>query len=224
MYKDIEKIYKKRSPYNIIKKWTLLIYFIVIFVSLILNFLTKIILIVLVLLTMPITIKLISEKVLNIKLKLNFGNKNGEQLLSTLIDNEEKRLFKNYLLNKNLYNEKAILCIIEHYRTLFKTKIINGNLISILSISISILLPFFSNKGFDFNSFKVALPYIVLFIVIIIIIYFFYIKIIEIKKFVKGEDGMIERLEEIFSEIYIECIDVSNSKKRINKNVKKETN
>ena len=26
MYKDIEEIYKKKSPYNIIKKWMFLIY------------------------------------------------------------------------------------------------------------------------------------------------------------------------------------------------------
>ena len=59
-------------------------------------------------------------------------------------------------------------------------------------------------------------------------LYFLYSQFIEAKKFLKGEDGMIERLEEIFSELYIKYIsdiEVSNlntSKKKIGKNVKKE--
>ena len=42
------------------------------------------------------------------------------------------------------------------------------------------------------------------------------------KKFLKGEDGMIERLEEIFSEIYIECINTNNPDKKSKSKVKKK--
>lgn len=35
MYKDIEEIYKKKSPYNIIKKWMFWIYVVFILISLI---------------------------------------------------------------------------------------------------------------------------------------------------------------------------------------------
>ena len=42
------------------------------------------------------------------------------------------------------------------------------------------------------------------------------------KKIFKGEDGMVERIEEIFSELYIECVnDVEQSKLSTKKKVKK---
>ena len=53
----------------------------------------------------------------------------------------------------------------------------------------------------------------------IILLYFSYNQFIEAKKFLKGEDGMIERLEEIFSELYVEYINESN----VDKIKKKET-
>ena len=45
----------------------------------------------------------------------------------------------------------------------------------------------------------------------------------EMKKMFKGEDGMVERLEEIFSELYIECVNgVKQSKLITKKKVKKQ--
>ena len=71
MYKDIEEIYKKKSPYNIIKKWTFWIYVIFIFISLVFNFLNKIVPMILVFIAMLLIMKVVSEKVLNTKLHLN---------------------------------------------------------------------------------------------------------------------------------------------------------
>ena len=121
-----------------------------------------------------------------------------------------------------MYNEKTILCIIDHYRNMIKTKKVGGNLLAILSIAIPVILSFYTKDGFDFNSLAISLPYLVIFCIVIIVLYFLYSQFIEVKKLLKGEDNMIERLEEIFSELYIECINTNivEKKKESKKQVK----
>ena len=75
MYKDIEEIYKKKSPYNIIKKRTFWIYVVFILISLIFNFLNKVVPMILVFIAMLLIMKVVSEKVLNTKLHLSIGKK-----------------------------------------------------------------------------------------------------------------------------------------------------
>ena len=226
MYKNIEEIYKKKSPYNIIKKWTFWIYVVFIFISLIFNFLNKILPMILVLIAMLLIMKCISEKVLNTRLHLSIGKKkDNEVALPLIIRNAEKELFKDYSIKNNLYNEKSLLCIIDHYRNMIKTKIVGGNLLAILSIAIPAVLSFYTKEGFDFNGLANALPYLISFSIMIILLYFSYSQFIEAKKFLKGEDGMIERLEEIFSELYVECINTNNAdkKKKSKKQTKRKT-
>lgn len=223
MYKNIEEIYKKKSPYNIIKKRTFWIYALFVSISLIFKFFNKIVLMILALIAMILAIKLVSEKVLNIKLYFNIGKrKNNDISLPLIIKNSENKLFKDYSIKNNLYNEKSLLCIIEHYRNLIKTKVVSGNLLAILSIIVPVLLAFYTKDGFDFNELASALPYIIFFVIIIILLYFSYSQLIEMKKFLKGEDCMIERLEEIFSEIYIECINTNYPDKKSKSKVKKK--
>lgn len=226
MYKDIEEIYKKKSPYNIIKKWTFWIYVIFIFISLVFNFLNKIVPMILVFIAMLLIMKVVSEKVLNTKLYLSIGKRNENEItLPIIIRNAEKELFKDYFIKNNIYNEKTLLCIIDHYRNMIKTKIVGGNLLAILSIAIPAILSFYTKDGFDFNGLAIALPYLISFSIVIIMLYFSYSQFIEAKKFLKGEDGMIERLEEIFSELYIECINTNivDKKKKSKKQVKKKS-
>ena len=226
MYKDIEEIYKKKSPYNIIKKWTFWIYVVFIFISLVFNFLNKIVSMILVFIAMLLIMKIVSEKVLNTKLHFNIGKRNENEItLPLIIRNAEKELFKDYSIENNMYNEKTLLCIIDHYRNMIKTKIVGGNLLAILSIVIPAILSFYTKDGFDFNGLAIALPYLISFSIVIIMLYFSYSQFIEAKKFLKGEDGMIERLEEIFSELYIECINTNivEKKKKSKKQVKKKT-
>ena len=226
MYKDIEEIYKKKSPYNIIKKRTFWIYVVFILISLIFNFLNKVVPMILVFIAMLLIMKVVSEKVLNTKLHLSIGKKQDNGVtLPFIIRNAEKELFKNYSIKNNMYNEKTLLCIIDHYRNMIKTKIIGGNLLAILSIAIPAILSFYTKDGFDFNGLAIALPYLVSFSIVIIMLYFSYSQFIEAKKFLKGEDGMIERLEEIFSELYIECINTNivDKKKESKKQVKKKS-
>lgn len=226
MYKDIEEIYKKKSPYNIIKKRTFWIYVVFILISLIFNFLNKVVPMILVFIAMLLIMKVVSEKVLNTKLHLSIGKKQDNGVaLPFIIRNAEKELFKNYSIKNNMYNEKTLLCIIDHYRNMIKTKIVGGNLLAILSIAIPAILSFYTKDGFDFNGLAIALPYLISFSIVIIMLYFSYSQFIEAKKFLKGEDGMIERLEEIFSELYIECINTNIVEKKIEskKQVKKKT-
>ena len=226
MYKDIEEIYKKKSPYNIIKKRTFWIYVVFILISLIFNFLNKVVPMILVFIAMLLILKVVSEKVLNTKLHLSIGKKQDDGVtLPFIIRNAEKELFKNYSIKNNMYNEKTLLCIIDHYRNMIKTKIVGGNLLAILSIAIPAILSFYTKGGFDFNGLAIALPYLISFSIVIIMLYFTYSQFIEAKKFLKGEDGMIERLEEIFSELYTECINTNivDKKKKSKKQVKKKS-
>ena len=226
MYKDIEEIYKKKSPYNIIKKRTFWIYVVFILISLIFNFLNKVVPMILVFIAMLLIMKVVSEKVLNTKLHLSIGKKQDNGVtLPFIIRNAEKELFKNYSIKNNMYNEKTLLCIIDHYRNMIKTKIVGGNLLAILSIAIPVILSFYTKDGFDFNGLAIALPYLISFSIVIIMLYFSYSQFIEAKKFLKGEDGMIERLEEIFSELYTECINTNivDKKKKSKKQVKKKS-
>ncbi len=226
MYKDIEKTYKKKSPYNIIMKKTFLIYVLFILTSLIFNFFNKVIPMILVFVAMILVLKKVSEKVLNTKLYFSFEkNKANEETLSAIIKNADKNLFKRYSVENNFYNEKSLICIINHYRNLIKPKIVGGNLLAILSIIIPTILSFLTKDGFDFNSLTNTIPYLVTFIIMIIILYFLYNQFISMKNLLKGEDGMIERLEEIFSELYVECVSESSimNKEKIKKTNKKKT-
>ena len=226
MYKDIEKIYKKKSPYNIIIKKTFLIYIVFILISLIFNFFNKVVPMILVFVAMILILKKVSEKVLDTKLHFSFGkNKANEETLSTIIKNTDQSLFKRYSVENNLYNEKSLICIINHYRNLIKPKMVSGNLLAILSIIIPTILSFLTKDGFDFNSLTNAIPYLVTFTIMIIILYFLYNQFISMKNLLKGEDGMVERLEEIFSELYVERVGESNivNKEKVKKTNKKKT-
>jgi len=226
MYKDIEKIYKKKSPYNIIMKKTFLIYVLFILTSLIFNFFNKVIPMILVFVAMLLVLKKVSEKVLNTKLHFSFEkNKANEETLSVIIKNVDKNLFKMYSVENNFYNEKSLICIINHYRNLIKPKIVGGNLLAILSIIIPTILSFLTKDGFDFNSLTNTIAYLVTFTIMIIILYFLYNQFISMKNLLKGEDGMIERLEEIFSELYVECVSESSiaNKEKVKKTNKKKT-
>lgn len=227
MYKKIEKLYKKQSPYNLVRKNMFIIYLIGTGISLLFNAHSNYILMVFTMLIMLFLIIKRCEKILQTKLhiSLNFNSK-SEKRLKDIIKDREKELFKNYIQKENLNNEKSILCILEHYRASIKNKITGGELLIILSIIIPIPLSFIKDGKFDFKGLETALPYLISFAIVIVICYLTFRNFIEIKKIFKDEDGMVERLEEIFSELYIECVnDIEISKpiiKKKNTKLKKE--
>lgn len=211
MYKKIENIYKKKSPYNILIHKTFFVYLVWVLITLFLNS-TKNYLLMTISLTATsiitiLWIKKVCEKVLNTKLYLNFKKKDSNSLhLSEIVGIKEKELFVNYLKENKIYNEKSIMCILNHYRSNNKIIITGGNLLSILSIILPIPLAFATKEGFDFSSLLTVIPYLISICIFIIIIYVSYKQFINFKSFIKGEEGMNERLEEIFSELYISFI------------------
>ena len=225
MYKEIENFYKKRSPFNVIKRKTFILYIIVVFLLWIFNINNFWLLMIITVLAMIFFMKRICEKELKTKLHISIGKKNkNEKCLQEIIDDKEREIFKEYLNKNKLYDKEIILLIIGHYRNQLKMKLIGSNLLSIISIVISIALTFVSKDGFNFNNFVDALPYLISLFIMTIIIYFSIKSIGEIKLFVKGEDGLFERIEVIFSEIYIEYINELNTKnKKIIKSSKKQT-
>lgn len=207
MYNKIEELYKKKSSYNIIKVRLFIAYFITIGILLILNHFKLYAFMIIVAILMFIVMKIICEKELKTKLYINLDRKDKTgKPLGELINLKERYMFKEFLKKEAIYNEKMLLCIIEHYRSLLKRNVVVGNLLAILSLVIPIISSFVDQKGFNMEKFVNAIPYLVVFSLFVIIIYFTYRKIIELKSFFKGEDGMVERLEEIFSEIYFELI------------------
>ena len=136
-------------------------------------------------------------------------------------------MFKNFLRKDKMDNLQTVKCIMEHYRNLVKPKIVSDNFWSIIAIAISVLLAFVTKDGFDFKSFESALPYLISFIFITLIILFSIKQFSGIKTFLKGEEGMYERLEVIFSESYIDSLkekDTSKKKRTIKIKNKKSKN
>lgn len=222
MYKDIETIYKKKSPYNKIKIRMFLIYFISIPFLLCFNYYRKYIMMIMTMIIIIFIIKKESEKILSEKLCFNFFKQNRNTIyLDQIVEKKEKALFIDYLKNKSIYNKETIKCILNHYRCYLRPKIIGENFISILSIIISISLAFISKDGFDISSFSASIPYLISIIFLFFVVYYPISKVAELKKFFSGEDGMHERLENIFSELYID-FNKKNNKKLLAKKIKIE--
>lgn len=229
MYKKIEELYKKKSVYNKIKIkmfWTYNV--IALFLSLF-NIFNLYVFMILTLIMAIIRMKYICEKELNTKLHFKFNKKDAkEKTLNEIMCEKENELFQNYLKTKKNYNLETLKCIMEHYRNLVKPKVVSDNFWSIIAIIVSILLAFVTKDGFNFNGFEKALPYLISIGFVVLIILFFIRQFSQAKVFLKGEDGMYERLEEIFSELYInyindiEVLNLNTQKNKISKNVKKE--
>lgn len=220
MFNKIEDLYKKQSPYNRITKKIFWTYIIIMPLLWILNIVRAYILMILVLVSVFFIMKKICEKELNAKLHFNFDKKDNKGLsLGEIISNKEKELFQKFLKDEKKYNRKALECILNHYRTYIKPKIVGDNFWAIIAIVISIALAFVTKEGFNINSFEKSLPYLISIVLTSAIIYFSIKKFAEVKKILKGEDGIYERLEIIFSELYIEY---EEEKIVVNKKPKKQ--
>lgn len=226
MYRELENLYKKQSPYNKIKRKLFFVYIVTVALLLLFNNFNNYGLMILIIFILLFVMKNIIEKELNTKLYLGLKKENHGKTIEQLIDIKEKKLFKEYLKSKNLYNTLALKCIMDHYRNLIKPKIVNDIFWTIIAIIVSILIAFITPSGFDFNSFERTLPYLFSFAIMIIIFWLFIKQFSEIKTFIKGEDGMLERLETIFSELYELYIESTNNqprKKRKKNTLKKDS-
>lgn len=140
-------------------------------------------------------------------------------ILMKKICEKENEMFQSYLIENKIFNSQTLKCIMGHYRNLVKQKVVSDNFWSIIAIAISVLLAFVTKDGFDFNSFEKALPYLISFTFITLTILFSIKQFSEIRTFLKGEEGMYERLE-----VYIECLkenDIPKNKKNYKNKTKK---
>lgn len=205
MYKRLEEYYRKNSPYNKIRKKTCFIYIVVIFLLLACNYYEKIFFMFIILILLFFVYKGICEKTLGTKLYFKYDKraKNGLSL-DEIILNKEKSIVNKYLEENNLYDRDSIECILNHYRYNKNVKIISGNFLGILSLIISVALPFITKDGYDFYTFISTISYFLALTVVVYIIYFSFNKFTELKKIFKGEEDVDERLEAILSELYVE--------------------
>lgn len=227
MYKKIEELYKKQSPYNKIKIKMFWTYIGIVFFLLLFNVIDSSFLMLLTVIITIIIMKNICEKELDTKLHFKFDKRDTKgKPLDEIICEKENEMFLSHLKENKIYNSQTLKCIMEHYRNLLKPKVVSDNFWSIIAIAISVLLAFVTKDGFDFNSFEKALPYLISFTFITLTILFSIKQFSEIRTFLKGEEGMYERLEVIFSELYIECLkenDTPKNKKTIKIRNKKNT-
>ncbi len=206
MYNKIENLYKRESPYNKIKLKMFVTYLLIVLLLLIFKLLNlEILMFFLVFLTIFI-MKEICQRELKTKLYISFSKKDVKgQSLDEIILLKEKQMFTKFLKKNKLFNCCALKCIVDHYRNLVKPQIRNDNFWSIIAILVSVLLAFVSKDGFNFESFEMAFPYLICITLCIFIVLFSIRRFSELKKLVKGEDGIYDRLEELFSELYIIC-------------------
>lgn len=215
MYKKIEELYKKQSPYNKIKIKMFWAYIGIVFFLLLFNIIDSSFMMLLTVIITTIIMKKICEKELNTKLYFKFDKKDKKgKPLDEIICEKENEMFRSYLIENKIHNSKTLKCIMEHYRNLVKPKIVSDNFWSIIAITISILLAFVTKDGFDFKSFEKALPYLISFTFIILTILFSIKQFSEIRTFLKGEEGMYERLEVVFSELYVESLKEKDTPKK----------
>lgn len=212
MYNEIEKIYKKKSPYNLIEKIVLLIYFVVCLILFVFK-INVVIWFAIFYLVSFVVLLFLTSFVIKIIGKIKGSNMS----LFINIRSKEKKVLKKHLKDNDLYNEKSLVCIIDHYRSMIKTKNVESEFLTLLSILLPIISGFYLNGNYDTVGFINFLPYLIISIIIIAIICVFFKGFFAIGRILKGEDGMYERLEEIFSELYIECI---NNKDNIKKDSK----
>ena len=217
MYRQIEYIYKKKSPYNRMKVKLFFLYVIDVILLWIFNINKLYVLMVITIIINIFVIKHIYEKELEEKLCIRIKRNEFDKSLNELIQRKEKQLFIDYLNSKNIYNKETIEFIVNHYRAHIKSKIVGDNFWAIIAIVISIVLAFITKEGFDIKLFEKSLPYLISFVALAIIIYHSVKGFMEIKKFFKGEDGIYENLESIFSELYVEFSCNNNVKKTIKK-------
>ncbi len=218
MFNKIEELYKKQSPYNRITKKMFWTYIIIMPLLWALNIGKAYIFMIITLIVAFFIIKRICEKELKTKLYLKLDKKDNSGLtLSEIVNIREKSMFQKFLKDNKWYNKEKIECILNHYRTYIKPKIVGDNFWAIIAIVVSVVLAFVTKEGFNINSFEKSLPYLLSFILMTVMIYYPIKKFTEVKKILKGEEGIYERLEIIFSELYIEY---EEDKTKVNKNSK----
>lgn len=215
MYKSVEYKFKKNSIYNkrIIR---LFIIYVVVFVCPFIV-MTDLKLPLLAIMFSPLIYSALSIIIeLTVFDKINIFKKGSITNYIKTMDNEELSTLREILKENNLYNEKIVKDLIEHYRSLISPKISKFNIIEILSITIPAIFSVYEVIDLDGNIQKLAS--IIIIVLSIIILYFFYNELKNTIIMLKGEENIYERLEDLLSSLYIEIINDNNFKVKKKKN------
>jgi len=157
-----------------------------------------------------------------LKIKAEFNKRGIKYKIGSLrnsVHKQEYELIKEHLVKKEMMDIENIKNFICHYRNYMKNKVKKAELISILSLVMTILFLVIDDNGLKIDIINKVLPHVLTFLVI----YALYGMICYLINALKGEDGMYERLEEIFSEILVELINDKNKKtKSTNSRVKRK--
>lgn len=205
MFREIESIYKKESPYNKIVKTFIVVYFLSFVLLWVFGLFKKPYFAVIFVLGMICAIKIIIEQVLDKKISIKSMIKyNGQSELLKEIEKKEIKIMKNYLNKNRINNNICITNIIEYYRNKTTHRENSISIVEFINIFITILVPFINGNGIDTELLKNTFPYFLTLIIIIILIFTISKWIFTIKKDLKGEYYMYEKLEEIFSIILCE--------------------
>lgn len=217
MYNRVESEFKKESIYNKMSKFLFKRYMIVV----ILVFIVKIIFKMSFFIEMFFTIILFFlETIIELKISkdINILKKDERINYSKKAYEEELILLKNILKENDLYNEKMIKDLIEHYRNLIPSKKNEINVPELISIIFTIVLGIYSIIKEDEKTITII---IAVFIVMLFIIYV-YNQIRNIIVMLKGEEDINERLEGLLGEIYSEVVNTTtNNNVKIKKKRKK---
>lgn len=215
MYKSVEYKFKKNSIYNKIIIRLFIIY-VVVFVCFFIV-MTDLKLPLLAIMFSPLIYLALSIIIeLTVFDKINIFKKGSITNYIKTMDNEELSTLRELLKENNLYNEKIVKDLIEHYRCLISPKISKFNIIEILSITIPTIFSVYEVIDLDGNIQK--LVSIIIIILSIIILYFFYNELKNTIIMLKGEENIYERLEDLLSSLYIEIINDNNFKVKKKKN------
>jgi len=204
MYNKIEDLYKKKSAYNRITRKFFIVYFISFFSIWLFGLFKHTYISIILVLVLLYFMKRISENELKKKFYILKKSSSKGNTLQDEINNQEIRIMKKYLIANNLYNEKNVINIINHYRNLIMPKNRGNNFWTIVSLIITLIIPFVNKDGFNIELLNSVLPYFLSLIIVCVIICLSYKEIFTLTKSLKGELRIYERLEEIFSEILIE--------------------
>ena len=205
MYEGIEYKFKKESAYNKRIRSLFLLYLGTCIASALLKIFFKFSFLIMLLLSIVLVLILLAGK-LRIFDKINILNGEEREKYKEKNYNEELSILRGILKENNLYNEKIIKDLIEHYRNLISPKISKFNIIEILSIIVTIVFGIYDTMYSEGNIQKLVSIIITIILIKSAII------------MLKGEENIYERLEDLLSSLYIEIINDNNFKVKKKKN------
>ena len=190
MFEKIETEYKRKTAFNIFKKYAYLGYPIIVLIYLLIyKFFGSF-------------YAIISFAILFVILVIFLGIENDKLLRGTSFKDDEYLTMKKYIIRNNLYNIKIVSQLVDY----FQYKVITSkksDLLNIVSFIVS-LIPIFFNDNLEF---VIELTIVTLFICIVISM----CKTVFIS--FKGEEKIYENLHLIFSEMLIEMNTKNNYKR-----------